>query len=192
MAPRTYKVVLLGDSSCGKTSLMSRWASGSFTSTTNPTIGAAFEAHEVEFSGKTFTLHVWDTAGQERYRAVSPVYCRNAQAGMIVYDITRRESFESLNDWINLLHKSVSCGFVIVGNKMDLADNREVTFEEGQAFADAQHAHFFETSALTNGFVAEAFSEAARIAVAIPDSDDTELVLIVDNAEKDDSGNACC
>jgi small GTP-binding protein len=107
--------------------------------------------------GEEEKVEVWDTAGQEVYRSMAPIYCRNAQAAMLVYDVTKADTFASLGAWIEILRQSSDVPFIVVSNKTDLEKDREVALDDGAAFASARRAPFFETSAVLDAFVKEAF-----------------------------------
>ncbi|KAH3766932.1 Rab GTPase [Pelomyxa schiedti] len=123
-----YKIVLLGESNTGKTSLVSRITRNTFASDQPNTIGATFQVHNATVNGKTYKLELWDTAGQERYRSLTPMYMRGAHAGIIVYDITSKASFDMMKQWADDLKATASGGCVvaIMGNKSDLEDKRTV------------------------------------------------------------------
>ncbi|KAF6261274.1 ras-related protein RHN1-like protein [Scenedesmus sp. NREL 46B-D3] len=138
------------------------------------TVGAAFMSHNVSLpNGKSMRFEIWDTAGQERYLSLAPLYYRGAHAAAVVYDITSPESFEKAKYWISELQKNASGAIVmvLVGNKADLAEQREVSDEEARAFADSQNMLFVEASAKTSGGVADIFeSVAAQLAGGLPAS----------------------
>jgi small GTP-binding protein len=159
------KVVLLGDSSTGKTTLLTQWCESLVVPNQPPTIGAGFRHMTVDIDGDSVEIDFWDTAGQEMYRSTAPIYCRDAQAAMIVYDITNRGSFAALEQWIGVLTQIVEVPYVLVGNKIDLEEQRKVTSEEGSQFASAKGAHFFETSAKFGIYVEEAFIALAALAL---------------------------
>lgn len=159
------KVVLIGDAGTGKTSLLARWADDRFDPEQRSTIGVAFRLVDYAADSGCVKMQVWDTAGQETFRATSPLYCRNAHAAMIVFDVAGRSSFESVRDWLQILQQgSEDAGFVVVGNKCDRAD-REVSCEEATALADELGCEYFETSATENRAVGDAFAAVAELAL---------------------------
>ena len=159
------KIVLLGDAGTGKSSLLTRWVDDMFDLNQKSTIGVAFRNVTFDYESEKHDIQIWDTAGQETFRSTSPLYCRGAYAAMIVYDITSKSSFNSLDEWIQILHSDSSdIPIVIVGNKRDL-DYREVPIEYGKQFARNHKAEFFETSGLTGAFVNEAFSAVVVTAI---------------------------
>lgn len=155
-----WKVVLVGDSGVGKTNLLSRFTKNEFNSESKSTIGVEFATRHITIKGKTIRAQIWDTAGQERYRAITAVYYRGAVGALVVYDITKMETFENLNKWLTELaeHADSAARVMIVGNKTDLRHLRAVTQEEGRALAEKHKFCFIETSALDATNVGEAFN----------------------------------
>jgi small GTP-binding protein len=153
-----YKLILLGDSGVGKSNLLSRFTRNEFNHETRSTIGVEFSIRTVKTDGKKIKAQIWDTAGQERYRAITSYYYRGALGSMIVYDVTRRSTFENAKFWLNELRTNADRRIVIslVGNKSDLAQ-REVSEEEGQLFATQNSLAFIETSALSSYNVDRSF-----------------------------------
>jgi small GTP-binding protein len=154
------KLVLLGDESVGKTCLLNKWTSNLFDSTSSPTIGGAAQTKRDQIDGTTYCFQIWDTAGAERYRALTPLYARDAKAALLVYDITRRSSFESIPGWITFLRQQGEIPFVIVGNKDDLSAEAKVASEEGTLLAQAHDSIFFQASAKNGSNVELAFRQA--------------------------------
>ncbi|KAK6133254.1 hypothetical protein DH2020_033015 [Rehmannia glutinosa] len=154
-----FKIVLVGDSAVGKSNLLSRFARDEFYPNSKSTIGVEFQTQKMNISGKEIKAQIWDTAGQERFRAVTSAYYRGAVGALLVYDISRRQTFESIGRWLNELqtHSDMNVVTILVGNKSDLKDGREVTTAEGKALAETQGLFFIETSALDSSNVAVAF-----------------------------------
>ncbi len=155
-----YKLVLLGDSAVGKSSLVLRFARKKFFEEQESTIGAAFSTQTVSLPGRLVKYDIWDTAGQERYFALAPLYYRGADAVIVVYDVTNRQSFIRAKSWVSELKRQNNHNIVIslAGNKLDLADgNRQITSEEAQLYAKENDLLFIETSAKTNHGVSEMF-----------------------------------
>ncbi|CAH6718192.1 vacuolar protein sorting-associated protein 21 [[Candida] jaroonii] len=129
-----FKLVLLGESAVGKSSIVHRFVKNTFDNMRESTIGAAFLTQTITLpeSNTTIKFEIWDTAGQERYKSLAPMYYRNANAALCVYDITSRSSFNKAQDWIKELKKQAPEGIVIclVGNKLDLENEREVDQQE--------------------------------------------------------------
>ena len=161
------KVVILGDSSCGKTSLLTAWTEGIHEKFTLPTIGAACRQQMVQFGGDEYYLNVWDTAGQDNYRSTLPLYCRSAYAVMIVFDLTIKKTFENIVEWIKLVRETGGdIPFVLVGNKKDLDKGRAVEEIEIGDFASKYGVTYYETSALTGCSVEEAFVALSCVAIS--------------------------
>jgi small GTP-binding protein len=159
------KVVIVGDSTVGKTCLLSRLATGQFISSNLPTVGAAFQNHSVTTAKGTVSLQIWDTAGQERYRALTPMYYRNAQVVILVFDLTSSATFTSLDEWRADLNGKAdhSVQLFVVGTKSDLASERAVEARLGREFAEKINAvDYFETSAKTGSGVNALFARVAE------------------------------
>ncbi len=165
--PRTridLKVIVMGHGGVGKTSLVCRYINDDFSDTVS-TIGASF----VLKRWRAFYLGIWDTAGQERFTRISSYYCRGAQAAVLVFDLTDRESFLALDNYARLLvDASPQCFVVVVGTKADLLlpDSRPVSSDEARAYAESKHAPYYETSAKDNVNVAEVFDHIAYTCLA--------------------------
>ncbi|OAY34855.1 hypothetical protein MANES_12G052200v8 [Manihot esculenta] len=153
-----FKIVLIGDSAVGKSNLLSRFARNEFDSNSKATIGVEFQTQVVEIDGKEIKAQIWDTAGQERFRAVTSAYYRGAVGVLIVYDITRRTSFDSVKRWLDEL----TMARMLVGNKCDLENIRDVSVEEGKDLAEEESLFFMETSALDSTNVQTAFEVVIR------------------------------
>ncbi|KAL3616019.1 Ras-related protein RABA5c [Castilleja foliolosa] len=159
-----FKVVVIGDSAVGKSNLLSRFARDEFDHNSKATIGVEFQTQVVLIDGKEIKAQVWDTAGQERFRAVTSAYYRGAVGALVVYDITRNPTFESVKRWLDELntHCDTTVAKMLVGNKCDLDNIREVSVEDGKAFAEEEGLFFIETSALDSTNVREAFEMVIR------------------------------
>ncbi|KAF8071340.1 RABF1 [Scenedesmus sp. PABB004] len=170
--PPRVKLVLLGDSGVGKSCLAVRYVRNSFDPDSRITVGAAFMSHSAPLpSGQTIKLELWDTAGQERYLSLAPLYFRGAHAAVVVYDVTSAASFQKAQFWIGELqrHASGAVVMVLVGNKTDLADARQVTEDEARALADSHNMLFVEASAKTGAGVCDIFEGcAAKLAGGLP------------------------
>ncbi|XP_076950269.1 ras-related protein RABA3-like [Bidens hawaiensis] len=154
-----YKVVVIGDSAVGKTQVLSRFTRNEFCFDSKSTIGVEFQTRTLTIKSKVVKAQIWDTAGQERYRAVTSAYYRGALGAILVYDITKRESFDHVARWVDELraHADNSIEIALIGNKVDLEDKRAVPSEDAIEFAENQGLYFFETSALTGNNVEAAF-----------------------------------
>ncbi|ERN18297.1 hypothetical protein AMTRI_Chr10g5230 [Amborella trichopoda] len=159
-----FKVVIIGDSAVGKSNLLSRYARNEFNPNSKATIGVEFQTQSMEINGKEVKAQIWDTAGQERFRAVTSAYYRGAVGALIVYDISRRTTFDNVTRWLEELktHSDTTVSRILVGNKCDLVDIRDVSVEEGKALAEAEGLFFMETSALDSTNVKAAFEIVIR------------------------------
>ncbi|KAL4067306.1 ras family-domain-containing protein [Scleroderma yunnanense] len=158
-----FKLVLLGESAVGKSSLVLRFVKNQFDDYRESTIGAAFLTQTVTLDDQTIVkFEIWDTAGQERYKA--PMYYRNANCAVVVYDITQASSLDKARTWIRELQRQADPSIVIAlcGNKTDLAVRRQVTQEEAKKYADEEGLMWFETSAKTGEGVSEVFTAIAK------------------------------
>ncbi|XP_055827732.1 ras-related protein RABA5a-like [Solanum dulcamara] len=159
-----FKIVLIGDSAVGKSNLLARFARDEFYPNSKSTIGVEFQTQKLDINGKEVKAQIWDTAGQERFRAVTSAYYRGAVGALLVYDMSRRLTFENIGRWLNELqtHSDMNVVTILVGNKSDLKDAREVTTAEGKSLAEAQGLFFIETSALDSSNVAVAFQTVVK------------------------------
>merc|ERR1712205_124261 len=168
MSDKKYKVVILGDSTVGKSSILFRLKFSSFSGKQEATIGCEFFAKTIELPERRerpVKLLIWDTAGQEVFRSFTPNFLRGALAGIICYDITNRESFEHASGWLEDLKKARGDEAIValVGNKVDMDTARRVSFAEGQAKAkEFRAAVFHETSAKSGTNIDKVFEDLAR------------------------------
>lgn len=156
-----FKVVLIGDSGVGKSNLLSRFTRNEFNLESKSTIGVEFATKSIEVESKTIKAQIWDTAGQERYRAITSAYYRGAVGALLVYDISKKLTFENVERWLKELrdHAEPNIVVMLVGNKSDLRHRRAVSTEEAMAFAEANNLAFIETSALDATGVDNAFQQ---------------------------------
>ncbi|GAB2299709.1 Ras- protein Rab2BV [Dionaea muscipula] len=154
-----FKIVLIGDSGVGKSNILSRFTRNEFCLDSKSTIGVEFATRTLQVEGKVIKAQIWDTAGQERYRAITSAYYRGAVGALLVYDITKRQTFENCNRWLNELRDHADSNIVIMlaGNKADLSHLRAVTEKDGHVLAENQGVAFLETSALESQNVDKAF-----------------------------------
>lgn len=154
-----FKVVLVGDSGVGKSNILSRFTRNEFNLQSKATIGVEFATRSINVDGKTLKAQIWDTAGQERYRAITSAYYRGAVGALLVYDITKGESFNNLERWLKELrdHADDRIVVLVVGNKCDLKHLREISEEEGTLFAENNSVTTVETSALDATNIDKAF-----------------------------------
>ncbi|GLJ47328.1 hypothetical protein SUGI_0999230 [Cryptomeria japonica] len=200
-----FKIVVIGDSAVGKSNLLSRYSRNEFNPNSKATIGVEFQTQIMEIDGKEIKAQIWDTAGQERFRAVTSAYYRGAVGALIVYDISRRLTFENVARWLEELkmHTDTNVVRMLVGNKCDLEHIREVSVEDGKNLAEAEGLFFIETSALDNTNVMSAFQIVVREVynsvsrkVLNSDSYKSELSLdrikIIDGDDASKSKYLCC
>lgn len=154
-----FKVVLIGDSAVGKSQLLARFARNEFSIDSKATIGVEFQTKTLVIDQKIVKAQIWDTAGQERYRAVTSAYYRGAVGAMLVYDMTKRQSFDHIARWLDELrgHADKNIVIMLIGNKCDLASLRAVPIEDAKEFAERENLFFMETSALDSTNVETAF-----------------------------------
>ncbi|KAL8525980.1 hypothetical protein ACS0TY_015270 [Phlomoides rotata] len=159
-----FKIVVIGDSAVGKSNLLARFARDEFDHNSKATIGVEFQTQVLQLDGKEIKAQIWDTAGQERFRAVTSAYYRGAVGALLVYDITRKTTFHSVNRWLDELntHCDTAVARMLVGNKCDLENIREVSVEEGKSLAEEEGLFFIETSALDATNVNKAFEIVIR------------------------------
>ena len=171
-----FKLLLIGNSSVGKSSLLYRFVDNSWDENFVPTIGVDFvrifyiynlyiqKLKTLEINGKKVKLQIWDTAGQERFKNITASYYRGGNGVIVVYDITDRESFTNLNSWLIEIEKNANKNVfkLLIGNKSDLEPQRQVQFDEGKAFAESNGMKFIETSAKTDQKVKEAFETLTK------------------------------
>jgi len=162
------KLLTIGDSGVGKTALLLRWANAdtSAVKSSISTIGIDFKFKNIMVDNKRVKIQVWDTAGQERFRTLTSTYYRKAQGVMLVYDVTNRESFNNVRNWMQQvsINADVNITVYLVGNKLDLVEQRVVSFDEGEALAKEFKTSFMEVSAWTGQNVNESF---LALAVAV-------------------------
>ena len=156
-----YKILIIGDSAVGKSCILLQFSDNTFSENYVSTIGVDFKIRTMDVNGQSVKLQIWDTAGQERFQSITANYYRGSHAIAIVYDITSRDSFENVRKWVNDVDRLANpqvCK-IIVGNKTDLEEKRQVRREEGQAFADSLGVPFIETSAKNSYNVQELFNK---------------------------------
>uniref|UniRef100_A0A7S0PZ10 Uncharacterized protein n=1 Tax=Coccolithus braarudii TaxID=221442 RepID=A0A7S0PZ10_9EUKA len=159
-----FKYIIIGDTGVGKSCLLLQFTDKRFQQQHDLTIGVEFGARMITIDNKQIKLQIWDTAGQESFRSITRSYYRGAAGALLVYDITRRETFNHLTSWLDdaRTHSNSNMTIMLIGNKSDLEHRRAVSFEEGQAFANEHGLIFLETSAKTAANVEEAFINTAR------------------------------
>ncbi|CAG8433205.1 517_t:CDS:2 [Ambispora gerdemannii] len=183
----TLKILLIGNSNVGKSSLLLRFTDDTFLpqDEVSATIGVDFKVKIIEVEGKKYKLTIWDTAGQERFRTLTSSYYRGAQGVILVYDVSNRETFDELENWFTELSTYCTNKDVIkilVGNKLDKETSRAISRKEGLAFAQKSNTLFIECSAKTREGVEEAFEELQE----------PRNKVIVSQPPKDYDDGSCC
>lgn len=202
-----FKLLLIGNSAVGKSSLLLRFSDNIFNESFLPTIGVDFKIRTFDLNTKTVKLQIWDTAGQERFKTITSSYYKGAHGIILVYDITDRQSFKDIENWLAEVERHANENVVklLVGNKCDLESARQVSTEEGKEFAESLGIKFLETSAKETTNVDKAFfTMANEIKARVQKDDDSgkqETGKQTNNTRKlESSGNdlakkqkqACC
>lgn len=159
-----FKLLLIGDSGVGKTCILFRFSDDAFNATFISTIGIDFKIKTIELQGKKIKLQIWDTAGQERFQTITTSYYRGAMGIMLVYDITQSATFSNIHKWLRNIedHATDNVAKLILGNKCDMTNRRQVQPEEGEQLAKSKGLKFLETSAKANINIEKAFQMIAE------------------------------
>ena len=196
---KSCSILLLGDLAVGKTSLIARYTNGIFNETYISTVGIENLLKQEIINNENVLVKIWDTVGQERFRAITPSILRNAEGVIIVFDVTSKDSFENIKEWINTLKINVgdntnSIPVIIVGNKIDKEDEREIEKNDALKFAEDNKYKYFETSAKTGEGVDDAFRDMARQILIYQSQFKEERETIKINKDKKDDKNkkGCC
>ncbi|XP_022086230.1 ras-related protein Rab-30-like isoform X1 [Acanthaster planci] len=189
-----FKVVLIGNAGVGKTCLVRRFTQGLFPPGQGATIGVDFMIKTVEIGGEKVKLQIWDTAGQERFRSITQSYYHSADALVLVFDVTSTESFNALPSWLKEVEQYASPKVisVLVGNKIDLASDREVSNEEAETFADTHDMRLLETSAKESDNVDKLFMDIAVELTNNVRNSDIKNSLLEDPIRDHSSVSFCC
>lgn len=160
MDNQIIKLIIIGDSSVGKSNISLQYSEKEFQDNHEITLGVEFSSKAIYNNGKVYKLQIWDTAGQETFRSLIKTFYRGAHGCLVVYDITNRASFNNIGSWIKDLHDNCMSNIpiFIIGNKTDLSNNREVSHEEGKKYADDNKYTFFEISAKDYNDVCKVFN----------------------------------
>jgi len=156
-----FRYIIVGDINVGKSCIMLQFSSNQFREEHELTIGVEFAIKFLEIKNKNIKIQVWDTAGEEAFQSITKSYYRNAIGALLVYDITKKSSFEHLQKWLDSVkeNSSKNIKIILIGNKIDLEDKREVTFQEGEEFAKKNDLFFLETSAKNFININESFNK---------------------------------
>ncbi|KAL7713923.1 Sphingomyelin phosphodiesterase [Entamoeba marina] len=192
-----YKIVLVGDSSVGKTSLLHQYITKTFKTQTKSTVGADFVTREIEVNQQIIALQLWDTAGNERFCSLGPVFFRGADCCILVCDVTNTASLQNLSDWKKQMLSNVSADdtadfpFVVVGNKSDCADNeRDITSDELSHWNEGAYPTF-ECSAKTGWNVDNLFNEVAQIVYKKTKIDNNQTGIQICELNKNEKKSCC-
>ena len=160
-----FKMILIGDSGVGKTNILNRYINNTFSETTKSTVGVELGTKVEEYNNTKIKVQIWDTAGQERYKSITKTYYKGAKGAFIVYDITKKDSFKNIDKWIQDLREfgEDDAAILIVGNKSDLEESREVTTDEVKKKAEVYKMAYCETSALKSKNINYAFQTLIKL-----------------------------
>ena len=193
---RKIQILTLGDGKVGKTSILKRYNDDTFTSHHLTTIGIDFITKDVTIDNEKVSVKIWDTAGQERFRTITHTFYKQAEGVLLVYDVTDRTSYENLHNWVNSIHEHADEKIIkyLIGNKIDLTEERKVTKEEGQKMANQYNMKYFETSAKSNTNVTESIEGLAKdIFVNIAaKSESTRVSVAQANKAATNTNGGCC
>jgi len=197
-----FKLLLIGNSAVGKSSLLLRFSDNIFNESFLPTIGVDFKIRTFDLNSKTVKLQIWDTAGQERFKTITSSYYKGAHGIIMTYDITDKQSFRDIDNWLAEVekHASENVNKLLVGNKCDLEANRQVTYEEGKAYADQLGIKFIETSAKNSVNVDNAFftmaneikSRVQRVETPTPGPEQKEAKRLGAGVAVKNTSGGCC
>ena len=205
-----FLVIIIGDSGVGKTAILSKYVKGIFPVAPSPTIAIEFATKIIQIKeGGYIKAQIWDSAGQERYKAIVAGHYRRAAGALIVYDVTKKSTFEHITNWLKNINEMAekNCISYLIGNKVDLLDinenNREVTIEEAQKYAKENGLRFYETSALTSvrindcfeDLLQEIYNERRKIKGSLNEYNDKNIKVLYLNKDKDENEKKyenCC
>ena len=184
------KVVMIGNANVGKTSIILQLVDKVFTKMVTPNVGACLTNKEIETSKGTVSLKIWDTAGEERYRSITRLYSKDAYAAVIVFDVTDQDSFDAIEDWEAEFRKDANNDAIVylAGNKIDLIDQRKISFDQANQLATKKNMKYFDVSAKTGENVDILFQQlATQLGPSIESS--TNSVDL--NAQSQQKGSCC-
>ena len=191
----TFKILTLGESSVGKTCILRRFVEGQFFKNQLSTIGIDFKAKTLKIGEHDIRLKIWDTAGEERFRHITSQYYKGAEGIILVYDLTKRETFEKINDWMTQIKnntRSNEISIVLLGNKKDMEEKRVVSFQEGKEIADQFGVKFFETSAFDGSGINEAFEKLTEDIMSKKEIQFQKGTFVLGKQKTNISKNGCC
>ena len=198
-----FKILIIGDSAVGKTSLLLKYVDNFFPETHMATIGVEYKTKNIETSKYKVILHLWDTAGQERFKSITKSFFNNANGIVFVYDITSKESFDGVKNWIKDAEPYGKFESILWGNKIDLEKKREVKIDSLKEYSLKKKIDVFETSAKTGAKVNEAFEKLVDLIIKSKSHDElvrdfgvksgsSNLNLTKSNKKKNQNGGNCC
>ena len=195
-----FKLILIWDSYVGKSNILLKYLKNQFNENSKTTIGVEFGTKNIIINNKRIKIQIWDTAGQERYRSITSAYYKGAKGALIVYDITRKNTFDNIDKWITdlKLNGDKNICIIILGNKSDLIDKREINKNDGIKKAEMYKTAFLETSALNGDNISKAFDELIEQIVInnkniFQDDNENEIDKGVNlNDEKNNNNKKCC
>ena len=190
------KALLIGDSNVGKTTIIGKYLDKNFSEKTLNTVGLDLKYVKLNINDMKIKLQLWDTAGQERFRSMTTSYYRAVNVIIIVFDVTSQNSFDHIKEWMNNIKQFAKLGVmkVIVGNKIDLNDERIVTYNEGKNFAESFNIKYFETSAVTREGIVELFETICKDYSKTNRKKSIDSNIKLDNIKSEDNDNnvGCC
>ena len=198
-----FRYIIVGDMAVGKSCILLQFTDHKFRHQHELTIGVEFGGKNIQVKDKTIKIQIWDTAGQEAFQAITRTYYKGAIGALLVYDITRKETFDHIIKWYNevILNGSKDICCILIGNKKDLEDQRQVKYEDGKRLAEEHNLLFLETSAKTAENVQECFTVSAeRILDQIAKSGvdptappkNVRISIEEDDEEKEEAKKKCC
>ena len=188
------KIMFIGNSSVGKTSIIKRYSKNIFSTSYISTLGIDFESKNINIDNKTINLQIWDTAGQEKYKVLSKNYYNNSNAFIIVYDITNLESFESVMNWIDQIKENApeNVKSILLGNKSDLEEKRKISEEEGKNLAKKININFYETSAQNGANIEKAIDKLVKDVISDENFIKENTQKLARNKLKTEKKKKCC
>ena len=188
------KIMFIGNSSVGKTSIIKRYSKNIFSTSYISTLGIDFESKNINIDNKTINLQIWDTAGQEKYKVLSKNYYNNSNAFIIVYDITNLESFESVMNWIEQIKENApeNVKSILLGNKSDLEEKRKISEEEGKNLAKKININFYETSAQNGANIEKAIDNLVKDVISDENFIKENTQKLARNKLKTEKKKKCC
>ena len=160
----SFKFIVIGNAFVGKSNIIYRFTQGKFEEKYKMTINLEFSFKNLKINDKIYRVQLWDTAGQEEFQSISRGYYKSGVCALVVYDITNRDSFNNIGTWLEECKNNgpSTISLVLVGNKTDLEDKRQITYEEGEEFANRNNMQFFETSALNGNNIDKLFNDTVE------------------------------